>query len=107
MSSILNYDRERKELVELAVLDESADYEVDITEIHYNPTTKKFHLITASGCSCWSGEYEEEIFSSLLAIKKSLLKTERTYNPSFKGAEELIKEAKAKFKSLYKKDVSK
>lgn len=97
MTNILLYDRERKDLVELATLDESADYEVDITEVFYDPATKEFVLLTASGCSCWSGEYDEERFKSLDAVEASLLKEERQYNPSFVGAQGLIKEARAAF----------
>lgn len=100
MSNILNYDRKRNDLVELAILDESADYEVDITEIHYDPKSKEFVLLTASGCSCWDGYYSEERFKSLKSLSESLLKEERQYNPSFKGVEKLVKEAKAKYRNL-------
>lgn len=94
MTYVLDYDRKRLDLIELATLDESMQYEVDITEIHYDPKTKEIVLITASGCSCWSGEYEEERFKSLLSLKRSLLKDDRQYTPSYKGAEQLLKTAK-------------
>lgn len=102
MSAILNYDRKREDLIELGILDESADYEVDITEIHYDPIKREFVLLTASGCSCWDGDYSEERFSTPKELLKSLLKEDRKYNPSFKGAKYLIAEAKSTYKELRK-----
>ena len=53
------FDERRAELRELAFIDESADYEVDQASICVDEKGT-FYLLTASGCSCWSGEYEEE-----------------------------------------------
>lgn len=97
MTYILDYDRKRNDLIELASIDESTDYEVDCTEIHYDPKTLELVLLIASGCSCWDGDYDEERFKTLTELKMSLLKDDREYNPSFSGAEKLIKEAERKY----------
>ena len=101
MNSAIIYNEEKYKkmgLKVLAVLDESASYEVDITELHYDPKTKELVLWTASGCSCWDGDFDEERFKSLGAVKKSLLTEEKDFNPSFKGAYHLIEEAREKVK---------
>lgn len=99
MSSLLNrYGNTKTDYIELAVLDESESYEVDITEIHYDPETKEFLLLTASGCSCWEGDYSEERFKSLKALGESMIKEDRQYNPSFVGAKQLLIEAEEAFK---------
>lgn len=99
--TITDFDNKLPEnYVELARLDESADYEVDVTVIVYNKKSKKFLLGTASGCSCWDGDWNSEEFNSLKGIEASLLKDEREYNPSFKGTLEIIKQAKATFDKL-------
>lgn len=81
----------------LAAIDESESYEVDITEIYLDPKTGKFFLATASGCSCWGGEYDVEEFISLDKLGDSIFKSEnpeRHYNPSFKAAEQLLAQAR-------------
>lgn len=99
MSAIFYHNqRALSDYEELAVLDESADYEVDVTEIWYDPRAREFLLLTATGCSCWDGEYNEERFKSLDELERSLLKDERTYQPSFRGVETLIEQAKDAFK---------
>jgi hypothetical protein len=100
MTNILNYGRERKELIELATIDESADWAVDYAEIFYDPDKKELVLLTASGCSCWEGEYQEERAKTWKALKEALLKGDTDYNPTIKGAEIVFKEAKEKFKEL-------
>jgi hypothetical protein len=88
----------------LAELDESADYEVDVTRIYRDGIT--FVLATASGCSCWDGDYSVESFNSLDALKESLGVNgkERDFNPSFKGVEALLKEAQETLLTLNKKN---
>jgi hypothetical protein len=90
-------DNRQKELVELAWLDESEPYEVDHTGIYLDPNSGKFVLLTASGCSCWDGEYNEEEYDTLEDLEKSLNLDEdkRRWNPSLQGAKDLMKEARA------------
>lgn len=82
----------------LAEVDESRSYEVDVTEVYVRPDGK-FILATATGCSCWSGEYDVEEFDTLDALAASILpegpETERRYNPSFIGAKALMETARA------------
>lgn len=87
------YDNRRNELRELAFIDESQPYEVDQAGI-YVDEDGTFILLTASGCSCWEGDYNEEQFSSFEALEASLLNEDRTYNPSLSGARELLEEAR-------------
>lgn len=82
-------------LVLLSSVDESADYEVDEAHIFYDPEKRMFLLRTASGCSCWDGEYIEEWFASLMDLRASLVRDDRTYNPSLTGAMELLDGAEA------------
>jgi hypothetical protein len=98
---------ENNMLIELASLDESADYEVDITEICYDPINNEFVLRTASGCSCWDGDYDEERFATLDEIYKSMKADDRTYNPSLSGADQIYDEAKKAFKDYQEKLSSK
>jgi hypothetical protein len=87
------FDERRNELRELAFIDQSANYEVDQTSICVDEEGT-YYLLTASGCSCWCGEYNEEQFSSFEALEASLLDEDRTYNPSLSGAHELLEEAR-------------
>jgi hypothetical protein len=76
----------------IAALDESQSYEVDVTEIWKSPDNK-FQLVTATGCSCWGGEYEAEPFDTLESLGESMIKDDRQYNPSFAGAKMLLSQA--------------
>lgn len=80
----------------LSGIDESASYEVDMTEIWRN-AEGKFGLATASGCSCrWSGEHDVETFDTLDDLAASLLGTEREYgNPSAATSKALVDAARA------------
>lgn len=79
----------------LAAINESESYEVDNTEIWRSGD--KFILVTASGCSCWGGEYEEETFDSLDNLERSVLVREGyIHNPSVLGAKELVVRARAR-----------
>ena len=78
----------------VADIDESEPYEVDVTEIYEHEG--RFILVTASGCSCWDGDYETQEFDSLEAIANVLLDSVRdsyTYNPSISGMKELMAQA--------------
>ena len=79
----------------LAELDESAGYEVDITRIYSG--NGKIVLATASGCSCWGGEFDVEYFDTLDALEASVSVTgdDRRYQPSPRAAAELIPQARA------------
>lgn len=100
MSEILIYDRKRSDLIELAVIDESASYEVDIIEIHYDPKSKEYVLLTASGCSCWDGDYTEERFKTMKELESKIVNEERKYNPSLMGAKQLVADARKAKRSL-------
>ena len=92
------YDR-TAQLTELASLDESEDYEVDYSFVGLD-SDGKFVLLTASGCSCWDGDYEETPFDSLDALEASLIEGDadgndiHRYNPSLSGAKEMIARAR-------------
>lgn len=79
----------------LAELDQSEPYEVDITAIYRG--AGKIILATASGCSCWDGEYDIEYFDTIdeLAASVAVTGDDRRYNPSPKAAAELVAEARA------------
>lgn len=82
----------------VAEIDESEPYETDQSCILLLPG-RKFGLLTASGCSCWGGEAWLEEFGSFDELADSLLgpescKQDRRYNPSLKGAEELVASAR-------------
>ncbi len=81
----------------LAVVDNSYGCcEVDISEIWTKDN--KFFLLTASGCSCWAGEFDSREFNSLeeLYIHVKGPDSDRyMYNPSLVGLDSLIAQAKA------------
>jgi hypothetical protein len=83
------YDR-TKELEEILSIDNSESYEVDYAGVYWDPKTSKIAYITASGCSCWDGDYAEEQFGSIEALRRSLLHDEKQYNPSLSTATQLI-----------------
>lgn len=78
----------------VAVVDDSQEYEVDITELYKNGD--QWVLLTASGCSCWSGEYETRTFGSLdelVTAIKSKDSDAYLFNPSADGLTRLIAQA--------------
>lgn len=80
----------------LAELDESESYEVDVSEIYLRPDGRVV-LATATGCSCWGGEYDAEDFATLDELEASIYgeaADERRYTPSFKAGRELVAEAR-------------
>lgn len=93
------YER-KKEITILSEVDEADSYEVDECYIALDPITNRFALITASGCSCWDGDFEEEQFDSIDQIADTLLKDERRYNPTLNGARALVAEARLAFEKL-------
>jgi hypothetical protein len=90
----MDYNRRVGELTCLAFIDESEPYEVDMNGIYTDGD--KFYIISASGCSCWDGEYEESAYDSFEELKDALNTDDvSSYNPSLKGIEILIKEAES------------
>jgi hypothetical protein len=71
----------------IAEVDESESYEVDQSRIY--KSSDGFVLATASGCSCWGGDWEVEHFAELDALYMSIKLDDRQYNPSWKAADEL------------------
>ena len=87
------YDR-IAELTCLADIDESRDYEVDMSGIYTDGT--KFYFITASGCSCWSGEYDETVYNSFEELKNAIAMDDTSdYAPSLNGVRYLITTAES------------
>ena len=78
----------------LAYIDESTSYEVDQAQIGYNPTLNKYVLMMASGCSCWSGDFNLEEFDTLDQLEEALLNRDWPYSPSLLGAKKIIAEAR-------------
>jgi hypothetical protein len=75
----------------LGEIDESEPYEVDQTAIFR--VGKTFRLATASGCSCWDGEWEVSTFRSLDRLFDAIgingKGNDHIYQPTLKGAETL------------------
>lgn len=92
----------------LAEVDESAPYEVDQTYILWNQALNNFSLITASGCSCWEGDYEETVYECLDELYSAVLKDDPhyKYNPSLVGAKQLVEEAKITYDKIRKEIIN-
>lgn len=75
----------------IAKVDESESYEVDSTEI-WKTKDGSYVLITASGCSCWDGDFDREDYKTLELLAVGLFSGERMYTPSLHGALELLKQ---------------
>ena len=81
---------------QIAFIDESADYEVDQTAIF--KTKSGFALATATGCSCWDGDWEVSKFRKIERLFEAIGGVEETgheYNPTFAGAKSLREQALA------------
>ena len=80
----------------LGAIEEAELYDVDANEIFLKPDGK-FLLRSASGCSCWDGDWDEITFDSLAELETALLEDacNSNYRPTLKGAEQLIAEARA------------
>lgn len=88
--------KDHPEWTVIADLDESEAYEVDITEIYRTPAG--YALVTASGCSCWGGEYDADEFDTLDALAAAVTSKEsdeRKYNPSYRALTDLLGRARA------------
>ena len=59
-----DYSRRIKKLTELAFVDNSEGCEVDKFGIYLDEEDGKFCFISAEGCSCWEGDYDEEKFDT-------------------------------------------
>ena len=92
----MSSDFQKDDEVLLASIDEADSYEVDEAHILRNKKTGKYVLRTASGCSCWSGDYDEEVYDSLDELEYALIHSGRDYNPSLSGVDTLMAEARAK-----------
>lgn len=98
-SNIFKYSRENEanqfgRLI--AAIDESEPYEVDMTEIYINDEDHTITLVTASGCSCWEGEYQTREFVTLEQLEKELRDPDINkyhYNPSIAGLQTLLEQA--------------
>jgi len=87
------YD-ENPDLEHLATVDEADRYEVDEAHVYRSKKTGKLLLVTASGCSCWNGDYNEETYDSLDELEYALVHRERDYNPSLSGVDSLMAQAR-------------
>lgn len=90
----MDFDKRKDELVELAFIDQSADWEVDMFGIYFDEKTGKFCYLAASGCSCWDGYYQEEEYNSLEELADALNARSGGYSPSIKGENFLVEEAR-------------
>lgn len=92
-----SYDGDKLPGTLLAHVDESEAYEVDQTMIRQDGD--EWILATASGCSCWDGEWAVERFDTLEALFGAIgrdSEVERMYNPTFAGVEALRAQVEAK-----------
>lgn len=81
----------------LASVDESEPYETDQTAIYLTPEGK-FAYATASGCSCWEGDWSVTDFDSLDEIESTFKREDiHMYNPSFEGFKSLMAQAREAF----------
>lgn len=97
----MDYRQRTDELIELAFVDESEEYEVDENGIYFDPKASpqdQFVVIQASGCSCWDGEYEEHKFPTMEAVEAFLTNDESKYHPSLSGVKALLRQAKKKIR---------
>lgn len=77
----------------IAEQDDSEGYDVDRTAIFTTP--EGFVLATASGCSCWGGEWWIENFDTLDDIEVDLIRNnDRRYKPSLVGSVSVVDEAR-------------
>ncbi len=79
----------------LSELDKSEAYEIDVMEI-WQSEDGRIQYVSASGCSCWDGEYSTEDFDSIDALVAGLTKEDAAsgYNPTPAGLAELAAEAR-------------
>ena len=62
---------------------QSEGWDIDVACIWVGPGGKGYSLATASGCSCWDGDYRVEDFDTLPELEQALsLEADRPYNVS-------------------------
>jgi hypothetical protein len=79
----------------IADVNEADSYEVDEASV-FAIDDGTFILRTASGCSCWDGEYYGTRYDSLDELFTDIGpkgQSDYSYNPTFAGAEELRRQA--------------
>lgn len=102
-----DYNYETGRLQELAMIDKSAEYEVDYTFIGWDKETDKFVLVTASGCSWWDGDCDVEEYDSLEELDKGLCDADRQWYTTLKGAKTLCEVARERWFEIQAKDYGK
>jgi hypothetical protein len=79
----------------IASIDEGEPYETDQTDILVE-TEGTFLLATASGCSCWDGDWYVTRYDTVEELLEDIgpqgSADNGGYNPSFKGVEDLLKQ---------------
>lgn len=93
----VDFERDYPTAEVIAEIDESADYEVDQTTI-LAEEAGTFLLATASGCSCWAGEWDVvryDTVEELLADIGPTGESDNLYNPSFEGVKALEAQVEA------------
>ncbi len=76
----------------LADVDWSEPYEVDQSRIYATPGG--YALATATGCSCWEGDWSVELFDGIADLFTSIREDERTWGISSRRADDLMKAVK-------------
>lgn len=99
-----NYRERQSELLQLGFIDQSEAYEIDENGIYYDvdaPEGLQFIVLSASGCSCWDGEFNEDSFASLDEVEKFLVHEDvNQYAPTLSGAQTLVAEARETFSKM-------
>lgn len=75
----------------IAVIDESEPYEVDMAEI-WKTKDGSYAYLTASGCSCWDGDFKRTDYNTKELLALALIQGETQWNPSLRGSLELLKQ---------------
>ncbi len=79
----------------IAEVDQGEAYEVDQARIYLTP--KGVALATASGCSCWDGDWQVDEFDTLHELLAHSLIGEYPFATSWSGAIELFIQANQYF----------
>ena len=83
-----------EDFVTVASEDVGGSYEWDVTDIHYSPSTRRYYVYSASGCSC-NGPYEDfDFHSSLVSYGSKQELLSRFEGPEWAGIRSEIKEFK-------------
>lgn len=92
----MDYYNRIEKLVGLATYDEDRSYEIDQGGIYWDPVAGKYSWITASGCSCWDGQYDESQYDTLSNLLKVEMGEDRRYSPGLLTLEAMAEEATLK-----------